>query len=134
MMNKFRVTSKTLAWRNRIKSFTLSTLFIHYMMDNMQIVDDSTACFLSENQDVGTVVHEEEGEILRLESEQNKITFDELSVLRFIQKNEPIPIEDIQDEYDADDPKVESVVDELHHRGEVYQPSKGYYKVVDVDD
>ncbi|OYR57405.1 hypothetical protein DJ83_16910 [Halorubrum ezzemoulense] len=100
------------------------------MMDNMQIIDDSTAIFLSDDQDAGIVVHEEEGEILRLESEENKITFDELDVLYFIHRNEPVPIQKIKDEYDADDQKVGAVVDELHHRGEVYQPTKGYYKLV----
>jgi len=100
------------------------------MMDNMQIVDDSTACFLSEDQYIGTVVDENDGEILRLESEQSKITFDELSVLYFIHTHGPVPIQEIKEEYDADNEKVQSVVDELHHRGEVYQPTKGYYKVV----
>ncbi|WP_440988769.1 hypothetical protein [Haloarchaeobius baliensis] len=105
------------------------------MIDNMQIVDDSTACFLSDDQYVGTVVHEDEGEILRLESEENKITFDELSVLYFIHTHGPVPVSEIKEEYDADDPKVEAVVDELHHRGEVYQPTKGYYRVVqDAED
>lgn len=97
---------------------------------NSQILEDGTSAFLTEEQDVGTVVHEDNGEILRLESEQSKITFDELSVLRFIQSHEPVPIEQIRGEYDADDAKVDEVVDTLHHRGEVYQPSKGYYKVV----
>ncbi|MDL0118256.1 hypothetical protein PNQ29_00585 [Halobacterium salinarum] len=98
------------------------------MMDNMQILDDSTACFLSEDQDVGTVVHEDEGEVLRLEGED--ITFDQMAMLRFIQEHEPAPISEIRNEYDADDEKVDEVVDNLHQRGEIYQPSKGEYRVV----
>lgn len=97
-------------------------------MDNMQIVDDSTAIFLSNDQEAGIVVHEDRGKVIRLEGED--ITFDQMDVLYFIHSNEPVPVSEIKDEYDADDPKVEEVIDELHHRGEVYQPSKGYYKLV----
>ncbi|NLV09308.1 hypothetical protein GOC74_05105 [Halomicrobium mukohataei] len=95
---------------------------------NSQILEDGTSAFLTEEQDVGIVVHEDDGEILRLEGDE--ITFDELSVLRFIQSHEPVPLQEIRDEYDAEDPKVEEVIDELHHRGEVYQPAEGYYRVV----
>jgi len=95
---------------------------------NSQILEDGTSAFLTEEQDVGTVVHEDDGEILRLEG--GEITFDELSVLRFIQSHDPAPIEQIRDEYDADPEKVDEVVDQLHQRGEVYQPTKGEYRVV----
>jgi len=95
---------------------------------NSQILEDGTSAFLDEEQGTGIVVHEDKGELLRLEGEE--ITFDELSVLRFIQTHSPTPISQIQDEYDADKAKVKEVLDELHNRGEVYQPTKGYYRIV----
>lgn len=91
-------------------------------------IDDETACFLTEDQEVGIVVHEDEGEVLRLEGED--ITFDQMDVLYFINQNEPAPIQEIRDEYDVDDEQVDEVVDNLHQRGEVYQPQKGEYRVV----
>ncbi|MDL0144119.1 hypothetical protein [Halobacterium salinarum] len=94
-------------------------------------IDDSTAIFLTEDQEVGIVVDEEEGEVLRLESEDGRIIFDQMDVLYFINLNEPAPIQEIKDEYDADEDKVEEVINDLHRRGEVYQPTKGYYKVVE---
>jgi hypothetical protein len=99
-------------------------------MMNSRDIDDSTVCFLTEDQEVGIVVHEDEGEVLRLESDEN-ITFDQLDLLYFIYTHEPTPKTQIIEEYDADGEKVESVIDDLHHRGEVYQPTKGLYKIVE---
>lgn len=95
---------------------------------NSRVLDDGTSAFIGADQDVGIVVHEDAGEVLRLEGAD--ITFDELAMLRFIQEHEPAPLSEIRDEYDAADAKVETVVDELHQRGEIYQPTEGEYRVV----
>lgn len=95
---------------------------------NSIVLDDVTSAFIGADQKVGIVVHEEDGEILRLEGDD--ITFGELAMLRFIQTNEPVPIQQIRDEYDADAEKVDEVVDKLHHRGEIYQPQKGEFRIV----
>lgn len=100
------------------------------MMDNMWIADESTAYFLSDEQDVGIVVTEKEGEILRLRSEGKKITFGELGLYHFIAQNEPVPESEILDENGPEDDPILEVLDELHQRGEIYQPQKGTYRVV----
>lgn len=91
-------------------------------------LDDRTACFLTEDQEVGIVVHEEEGEILRMEGEN--ITFDEMAMLRFVQVNEPVSKSRIKDEYDVSGEKIEKVLDKLRQRGQIYQPQKGDFRIV----
>lgn len=100
------------------------------MMKNMKIVDDSIAYLLSEEQDTGIVIHEDKGEILRLGSTEKDITFDQLDLFYFIDRNEPVSKDQIRDEYDADEEKIEEVLDTLNHRGQIYQPQKGKYRVV----
>lgn len=95
---------------------------------NSRVLDDGTSAFIGAEQEVGIIVHEEDGEVLRLEGEN--ITFDELAMLRFIQTNEPVPIQEIRDKYDADAEKVDEVVDQLHERGEIYQPQEGEFRTV----
>lgn len=99
-------------------------------MENMWIADDSTAYFLSDEQDVGIVVTETEGEVLRLRTEDKKITFGELDLYHFIDQNEPVSESDIFEEYTADKEPTFEVIDELRQRGEIYQPQKGTYRVV----
>lgn len=98
------------------------------MMDNMYINDDSTAYFLSEDQDLGVVIHEEEGETLRIGGEQ--VTFDQIEVAYYISQNEPVTRENLHEEFDADDWRVDDVLDKLHDAGQVYQPTEGEFRLV----
>ena len=59
-------------------------------MDSIDM-DDRTACFLGADREVGIVVHEDKGEVLRMEGEE--ITFDQMAMLRFVQTNEPVSLE-----------------------------------------
>ena len=43
---------------------------------NSRVIDDNTACFISEDQEVATIIHEENGELLRIEGED--LTFEEV--------------------------------------------------------
>lgn len=96
----------------------------------MRIVDESTAYFLSDEQDVGIVFTEQEGEILRLRTQNKEITFGEVDLYHIISQNEPIPESEIYEQYAAEADRVQEVIDELHQRGEIYQPQKGTYRVV----
>ncbi|WP_435116587.1 hypothetical protein [Halolamina sp. C58] len=98
------------------------------MMDNMYINDDSTAYFLSEDQDVGIVIHEEGGETLRIGGEQ--VTFGQIEVAYYISNNEPVSRSDLHEEFDAEEWRVDDVLDKLHDAGQVYQPTEGEFKLV----
>lgn len=93
-----------------------------------QDIDDETTIFLTDDLEVGVVVHEEHGDQLRLEGES--LTFDEIDVAYHIQQNEPATLADLKEVYDVDVEKIKKTVDELHERGEVYQPDEGEYRIV----
>lgn len=91
-----------------------------------QDIDDETRIFLTDDLEVGVVVHEEQGDQLRLEWES--LTFDDLAMAYYIQQNEPVTLSEIVEEYDAREEKIEEVVDRLKSSGEVYQSDRGEYK------
>jgi len=45
-------------------------------MNNSRVIDDSTACFISEDQETAIVIDEDDGEVLRISGE--KLTFEEV--------------------------------------------------------
>ncbi|QIB75213.1 hypothetical protein G3I44_13525 [Halogeometricum borinquense] len=100
------------------------------MMENMKNVDETTSYFLTEEQDAGIVVTEDDGEILRLESDEVEITFDQLDMLYFIHTHEPVSLSDIRKEYDAGSRQIVGLLDSLFSRGEIYEQLADEIRVV----
>lgn len=97
---------------------------------NSRDIDDGTAIFLGNDQKAGIVVDEEKGEVLRLESEDGDITFDQVDLVYHIHQNEPVNLTDLEEEYDATERRISECLHELFERGEIYEPQPNEIKIV----
>jgi len=99
----------------------------------MQPVDDEHNCILDNENTVGLVIHEEEGEVARLAGDE--ITFDQIAMYHYIQTNEPVSLSQISGEFDTGGRQIVACLHELFQSGQLYEPQPDQIRVVpEVDD